>query len=187
MSAGVSVLNVEDRVVPRLLDHLGKIEIKDRVVLPVEHHEADGILADFVDHLAQGDEIAGALGHLYGFAVTQESHELDDLHVQAGLPGRHRLDRRLDALDVAAMVGAPDIDQIAEAAIELVLVIGDVGGEISVAAIGFQKWPIDIIAVSGGTKQRLLAVLVVIDRSALWRRQTPLINVTFGAQEDRKS
>jgi hypothetical protein len=58
MAAGVTVLNIEYRVLARLLDHLGKVEIEHRIVLAVEHHEADGILADLVDHLAQGDEIA---------------------------------------------------------------------------------------------------------------------------------
>jgi hypothetical protein len=50
------VLNVEDRVVLRLLDHLGEVEIEGGVVLPVQHHEPHGVAADLVDHLAQGDD-----------------------------------------------------------------------------------------------------------------------------------
>ena len=48
------VLHIEHRIVLRLLDHLGEIEIEHGVVLAIEHHEAHGVAADLVDHLAQG-------------------------------------------------------------------------------------------------------------------------------------
>ena len=57
MRPGVAVLDVEHRIVARLLDHLGEVEIEHRVVLAVEHHEADGVAADLVHHLAQRDEV----------------------------------------------------------------------------------------------------------------------------------
>ena len=37
---------------------LGEVEFQRRVVLAVEHHEAHGVDADLVHHLAQRDEIA---------------------------------------------------------------------------------------------------------------------------------
>ena len=55
LGAGVAVLDIENRIVLRLLDHLRQVEIERRVVLAVEHHEADGVAADLVDHLAQRD------------------------------------------------------------------------------------------------------------------------------------
>ena len=67
------------------------------------------------------------------------------------------------------MIGAPDIDQIAKPAIKLVFVIRDVGGEIGIGVVGFQKRPIDVIAIRSGPKQRLLAVFVVVDGRALRR------------------
>ena len=49
----MGVLDVEDRVVLRLLGDLGEIEIERRVVLARQHDEADHVLADLVDHVAQ--------------------------------------------------------------------------------------------------------------------------------------
>ena len=71
----------------------------------------------------------------------------------AALPPAHRFHRRLHALDVAAVVGAPDVDQVAEAAVELGFVIGDVGGEISVAAVRFLQRPVDVVAEIGRAEQ----------------------------------
>ena len=129
------------------------------------------------------DEVAGALRHLHRLAVAQQLHELDDLDVERRLAGGHRLHRRLHALDVAAMIGAPDVDQIAKAAVELVLVIGDVGGEVGVGAVRLDQRTIDVIAIGGGAEQQLLAVFPVLDRRALRRRQPAFIDVALGAQE----
>ena len=62
------------------------------------------------------------------------------------------------------MVGAEHVDQIAEAAVELVLVVGDVGREIGVGAVRLDQRTIDVVAKGGGAEQRLLAVLVILDR-----------------------
>jgi hypothetical protein len=80
------------------------------------------------------------------------------------------------------VVGAPHVDHVAEAAVELRLVIGDVGGEISVAAVGFLQRPVDVIAEARGAEQRLLAVLVVLHRRAFRRRQAAFIDLAVGAQ-----
>ena len=120
--------------------------------------------ADFVHHLAQRDEIARAFRHLHRLAVAQQPHELHDLDVERGLAAADRLHRRLHALDVAAMIGAEHVDHVAEAAIELVLVIGDIGGEIGVAAVRLDQRTVDVVAIGGGAEQRLLAVLVILDR-----------------------
>ena len=90
-----------------------------------------------------------------------------------------RLHRRLHALDVAAMVGAPHVDHVAEAALELVAVIGDVGGEIGVAAVRLHQRPVDVVAERGRAEQRLLAILPVLDRRALRRRQAALVDVAL--------
>src|SRR5712675_1337301 len=42
VAARVAILDVKYRVLARLLDHLGEIEIEHGVVLAVEHHESDG-------------------------------------------------------------------------------------------------------------------------------------------------
>src|SRR5205807_5995025 len=53
LSAGMRVLNVKDRVIARVLDHLGQVEIEDRIVIAVKHHEADRIATDLLDHFTQ--------------------------------------------------------------------------------------------------------------------------------------
>ena len=44
--SGVGHLHVEDRIIARLLDHLGEVEIQGRVVLAKQHHEADRVAAE---------------------------------------------------------------------------------------------------------------------------------------------
>src|SRR5438046_3100131 len=63
--AGVRVLHIEDRVVLRLLGDLGKVEIQGLVVPAGQHDEAEDILADFVDDLAQCYKGAGPLRHAH--------------------------------------------------------------------------------------------------------------------------
>ncbi len=74
------------------------------------------------------------------------------------------------------MVGAPDVDEAQKAAIDLGFVVGDVGGEIGVAAVRFDQRPIDVVAETGRAEQRLLAVLPVLDRRAFGRLQTSEID-----------
>ncbi len=146
-----------------------------------------GVAADFVDDVAQRHEIAGALGHLHRLAVAQQPHQLAQLHVERACPAGHRLHRRLHALDIAAMVGAPDVDHHGEAALELLLVIGDVGREIGVGAVGLQQRAVDVVAEGGGAEQRLLAILPVLVILALGRRQPALIDEPLRPQIRRSS
>ena len=80
----MAVLDVEDRVVAGLLDHLGKIEIEHRVVLAVEHHEAHGVAADLIHDFTQRHELPCPLGHFHRLAAAQELHQLHDLDVEIG-------------------------------------------------------------------------------------------------------
>ena len=100
-----------------------------------------------------------------------------------GRAAADRLHGRLQALDVAAVVGAPHVDHVAEAALELVPVVGDVGGEIGIAAVRLQQRPVDIVAElrSRGTAS---ARGPPNPRSgcALRRRQAALVDKPFCAQ-----
>ena len=51
---GMGILDVEDRIVLRRLDHLGEVEIHLRVGLAGQHGEADHVLADFVARRRRG-------------------------------------------------------------------------------------------------------------------------------------
>ena len=91
------VLHVEDRVVLRLLGDLGEVEFERLVVLAGQHDEAEDILADLVDDLAQGDERAGALRHAHRLAVVEQMDELRQLDVE------RRRCRSVSALTAACM------------------------------------------------------------------------------------
>jgi hypothetical protein len=56
----------------------------------------------------------------------------------------------LDARDVAVVVGAPDVDHLVEAALELVEVVGDVGGEIGIEAVVALHDAVLLVAEGGG-------------------------------------
>src|SRR6202035_1493289 len=183
VAARVAILDVKYRVLARLLDHLGEIKIEHSVVLAVEHHEANGILANLVDHFTQGNKVAGPLRHLHRLAVTQQLDKLDDLHIERGLARGDGLDRRLHALDITTVISAPDIDEVAKAAVEFVAMVGDVRCKIGVGTVGLDQRPGAVVAKGGGAKQRLLAILVILDRSTLWRRQTALVDVALGTKE----
>ncbi len=99
------------------------------------------------------------------------------------MAARKRCHRGLHPLDVAAVIGAPDVDQVAEAAIDLGLVIGDIGGEIRIAAVRFHQRPVDIIAEIGRLEQNLLAVLPIVWQLPLRGRQPAFVDEALPAQE----
>src|SRR5262249_22999415 len=128
----------------------------------------------------------GPLRHFHRLAAAQNLHQLHDLDVEVGGRGvgygPHRVYRRLPAFDVTAVIGTPHIDHAGEAAIDLVLVVGDVGGEIGITAVRFHQWPVDVVAEGGGAEQRLLAILPVLHRRALGWRQASLVHVAGAPQ-----
>src|SRR5262252_1070329 len=109
-----------------MLDDLCKIEIEHCVIFPVEHVEPHGIAPDLVDHLAQGYEFAGTLRHLHRLTGAQKAYQLHELYIEIGCSAAQRFDGRLHTLDVASVIGPPNVDQVTEAAIEFRFVISDV-------------------------------------------------------------
>src|SRR4029078_9818417 len=98
-------------------------------------------------------------------AAAQKFHQRHDVGVELGGGGvgngLHRFHRRLYALDVAAVVGPPYVDQGRETTVHLGLVVGDVGGKIGIAAVRLHQRSIDIVTEVGRAKQRLLSVLPI--------------------------
>ena len=156
--AGVGVLDVIHRVLVALA--LGEVEVEIQVLVGLAQHveEAAGVVADLVAQLAQGDELAGAGGHRRLLAVAVEHRELHQRHVE--LLGRQaqRLQGALHAGDVAVVVGAPDVDDAVEAALVLVGVVGDVGGEVGEQAVLTLDHAVLLVA-EGGRAEPLGAVL----------------------------
>ncbi len=120
-----------------MFDNLGQIEIKDRVVLSIKHVEADGVAPDFIDHLTQGDEFPSAFRHFNWFAGAQQPDQLHELYIKVSWSCAQRFDRRLHAPDIAAVVSAPDVDQVPKTAVQFRLVIGNVSGEVRIGPVGF--------------------------------------------------
>ena len=76
---------------------------------------------------------------------------MDELHDQQLQVPRIAAERRVGGLHprhVAMMIGAPHVDLALEAALALVLVIGDVRSEIGVLAVGANQHAVLVVAVA---------------------------------------
>ena len=97
-------------------------------------------------------------------AVLHHLHELaeDDL----GLARREaeRLHARLQRLHLAVVVGAPDVDEVREAAAELVAVVREVVAEIGRAAVAAHEHAVALVAEIGGAQPA---------RAVVARRRSP--------------
>ena len=98
------------------------------------------------------------------------------LDIEHRTPVAQGRDGGLHAFDVAAVVGPPHVDQRREAAIDLALVIGDIGGKIRVGAVRFDQRTVDVVAEVGRTEQHLFAIFVVVARLSLGGRQAARID-----------
>src|SRR3546814_12867303 len=103
-AAGVAVLDVENRVVARLLHHLDEVEVEGGVVLAGQNDEADEVLDDLLDDLAQGDEGARSLGHLHTLAAALPVHKRADLPVQRAITSGERITPHGTALPLHARI-----------------------------------------------------------------------------------
>ena len=132
----VGVLDIVNRVLAVLAHGKTEIELHLRLGLGVEEVAA-GVHRDLVEQIRQTDGLAGALRHADDLAVAHELHQLHQHDVQPVLAVEpQRVHRALQAGDVAVVVGAPDVDDLVEAADgEFVAVIGDVGGKVGVEPV----------------------------------------------------
>ena len=147
---GVSVLHVVHRVgVVALLNGLN-IEVDHLVGALGDERVASGIGADLVDELLQSHHGALALGHTDGLAVAQQVDELAQQNLKLAGIAKSIADAA-DALDVAVVVGTPDVDDVVNA-LELIPVIGNVGGEVGVLAVGLDQDAVLVIAQVGGAE-----------------------------------
>ena len=148
--AGMRVLHVVHRVRRVLLLRHLDVEV-DGLVRGLRQHEVAGrVHAHLVDELLERDHLAGALGHADGLAVAEQVHQLaeHDLERAGPAPGR---EHSLAAGDVAVVVGAPDVDEMVEAAFHFVVVVRHVAHEVRHLAVGLDEH----------------AVLLVIERARL--------------------
>ena len=132
----VRVLDVVDRVLLRPLG--GEVDVElDRLVVPARDEvPAGGVDADLVDQLGEEDDVAAALRHRLRLVALLEVDELVDQHLDPlRVVAEHRR-RGRQPQHVPVVIGAEHVDRPVEAALELVPQVGDVGGEVEVAAVG---------------------------------------------------
>jgi hypothetical protein len=159
---GVGVLDVIDRVVVAL--GLGQVQVEIQVLVGLAQHveEAGGVVAHLGAQVAQGDVLAGAGGHGGLLAVAVEHGELDQGHGQALRIDAGGGQSALHPGDVAVVVGAPDVDDAVEAPLELVQVVGDVGGEVGVDAVVAPHHPVLLVAEGGGAEPQGAVLFVEV-------------------------
>ena len=116
------------------------------------HHqeEAGRVDPDGLHQLPQGDHLAPPGGHLPQFALFEQVDELPDDDLEGAGPPGEDLDGRLHARHVPVMIGAPDVDEVLEAPLQLVLVIRDVGGEVGRPPVAPDEHPVFVVTSRGG-------------------------------------
>ena len=134
--ARVRVLDVEHGILGRLLLGELEIEIELAVGLAEQKEKSHDVGADLVDQLVERDVGGLARGHFDFFAGARERDELVDDRADGRDVVAERLDRGDDLLMLGDVIGAEDVDDQVEAALELLDVIGDVGRAISRLLVG---------------------------------------------------
>ena len=155
------VLHVVDRIGRVLLFSLGDIEVDGLVGRTREHQIARRVDTDLVDELLERDHLAGALGHADRHAVPEQVDHLADDDFGLARMAEHVSDR-LNALDVAMVIGAEDVDAAVEATVELVFVVGDIGREVSVGTVCLYEHAILVVAEIGRPEPDRAVLLVQI-------------------------
>ena len=145
----VRVLDVVDRVVLRGRAGELEVDVDRRVVAALEHEEARRVDADVVDQLVEGDEVAAALAHPPALAALDDADQLHDRRLEAIRVDAERRERRPHPRHVAVVVGAEHVDQPLVPALELVEVVGDVGGEVGRLAVGADQDAVLVVAELG--------------------------------------
>ena len=111
--------------------------------------------AHFLDDVGQRLELPGPGGHGHLRPVLKEVHKLDEHHVQIVRLAAHRLHSRPHSGHVTVMIRAPDVHDPVEAAAVLVVMIGDIGGEVGERTVRlFQDAVLVVTEIRGAEPQR---------------------------------
>ena len=155
-------LHVVDGVLHRLLGHHVEVErLRGVDALEQERHARD-VGVDAVEDVGERDDVPGTPRHPHLATVLDDLHELPENDL--GLAGREteRLHARLQRLHLAVVVGAPDVDQVREAAPELVTVIREVVAEVRGRAVAAHEHPVARVAEIGRAQPARAVALVHI-------------------------
>ena len=175
----MGVLDVEDRVLGRLLLRELDVEVDLGRRAPRRERPAGGVDADLREQLVERHELAGPLRHRDLDALGDEpdpgvEQDLDRVAVVA-----HRLGGVPQPGHRPVVVGAPDVDQVVEAAAELLGHVADVGREVGRRAVRADHDPVLVVAERGRAEpQRAVLLVEVAGRpQALDRPVDPALGV----------
>ena len=121
---------------------------------------ARGVRAHRIQQVVQGHEGSGALGHGNLDAVQHEADPADQQHLEVLPVVAHRLGGVAVAGDRPVVVHAPDVDQVVEAAAELLGDIPDVGREVRRPSVGAVDHAILVVAEGRRAKPQGPVLLV---------------------------
>ena len=159
---GVRVLHIVHRVFVRM--RFGQVQVKVQLAVERAHDEEipRRVPADFFDEFAERDALAGPFGHLDQLTALVQRHHLQDQHFQPPGVVAQSSHGGFHAGDVAMVVGAPDVDDFFEAAAEFVVVIGDVGGEVSGNAVVPDNDPVLVVAEIGAAQPERTVLVISV-------------------------
>ena len=156
----MAVLDVVHRVVVGLRRPQRQVDVQRGVDRRTDQGVAGGVDADGLHQVVEGDDGAGALGHAHGLAVAQQVDHLADEHLDGVGVVAQRRRGGLQAGDVTVVVGAEHVDAQVEAAVELVLRVGDVAGDVGGVAVRLDDHAVLVVAVVGRLQPPRAVVLV---------------------------
>ena len=125
-----------------------------------DEEPARGVYADILAQLADGDRVAGALGHFDFLAVFDHADHLDKVDRERALRIAERGEGVLHTGDVGVVVGAPEIDEQRVAALDLVNVVGDIGRQVGESAVALAEDAVLVVAVVGALKPERAVLFV---------------------------
>ena len=151
--AGTGHLDVEDRVLHRLLPHHRQVEGAGLVERCHQAQDAGGVGADVGDQRVERDGVAGPLPHLHGGVPIHQRHHLSELDLEPSRVDAERLDPSHQTGHLPVMVGAEHVDHPVEATDEeLVTVVGEVPGQVGGITVGLAQDTIAAVTQFGGTE-----------------------------------
>ena len=130
---------------------------------PRDEVPARRVDADLVDELVERHDVAGALGHLGQLARPDQVDDLVQEHLDSlGVVAEHSGDSPVP-VPRAVVVGAEHVDRPLEAAPQLVVEVGDVGGAIGRQAVRADHDLVLVVAVGRGTGPDRAVLLVRVN------------------------
>ena len=117
----------------------GKVKVKIHLRAGLSHikEEAHRVNGDFFKQINKGYSLARAFAHTDNLSVPRETDELHKNYVKVIAAATDSVKRALHSCHMTVVVGSPYIDCLFKASyLELIAVIGDIGGKISGIAVG---------------------------------------------------